>query len=373
MTSNPKTDTHAKPDALPKRKRIYLIDAKTDRLKTVASALGRVYTVRTFSDGGAALDAMYKSPPNLVLIDEATLSKRGQGIHKTKTRDNLLKFIPFIILSNLTEGPLMIGDGAGAPDHYLKRPFSSNRLLEQISSCLSHAVERSWKKLPKTAQQTLKYTMDEFNKISDAIDSGQPIDLQTVGSSCHPLIESVKSNQYKDVLSGVRKHHNYTYVHSLRVATYLSLFGNAVGMQDDQMKILSVGGLLHDVGKIATPHHVLNKPDKLNEKEWGIMKGHVDHSKKILSSLPEVSESIRVIAEQHHEKIDGSGYPLGLKGKQLNELARMATIVDIFVALTDERSYKPAYPEDTAFSILETMGPGLDQRMVKSFREIIAN
>lgn len=359
--------------AMPERKRVFMVDANSNRASKMNVVLNKLYSVRYFPDGGMALEAMEKELPHLVLIDETTLSKRGQGIYKTKVRDRYFKLIPFIILSNSMEGPLVVSDRDGAPDYYLKRPFSTNSLLEQILSSLSYSVERSWTKLPKRAQTTLKTTLQDFNKISEAIASGQPVDVKATHKSCRPLVECVQANEYKGVLDGVRKHHNYTYVHSLRVATYLTVFGNAVGMKEEQMQILSAGGLLHDVGKIATPQDVLNKPDKLTEQEWVIMRGHVDHSKDILSAMPDVNESIRVIAEQHHEKIDGTGYPLGLKGNQLNELARMAAIVDIFVALTDERSYKPAFSEDKAFSIMESMGAGLDQYLVKSFREMVVN
>ncbi|MCK5445251.1 MAG: response regulator, partial [Rhodospirillaceae bacterium] len=216
-------DTQA--GTMPARKRVFMVDANPNRASKLNVVLNKLYSVHTFSDGGAALEAMEKEPPHLVLIDETTLSTRGQGIYKTKVRDRFHKFIPFIILSNNMEGPLVVSDRDGAPDYYLKRPFSTNSLLEQILSSLSYSVERSWTKLPKRAQTTLKTTLQDFNKISEAIASGQPVDVKATHKSCRPLVECVQANEYKGVLDGVRKHHNYTYVHSLRVATYLTVFG----------------------------------------------------------------------------------------------------------------------------------------------------
>lgn len=353
------------------RKQLFLVDMIPLRAKKLGAALNSLYDVRTFSDGSSTLDAMHQSKPDIVVIDERTLSSQGKGIHRTKARNESLKHIPFVILSDGAEGPLVMGDGKGSTDYFLKRPFTFNLLLEQISYTLSQSVERSWERLPLHAQKTLQGTVNQFKNISKAIADGTPIDITGARNSIAPLVSSIQSNQCKDILDGLRDHHNYTYVHSLRVATYLTLFGKALGMDRDQLLLLSTGGLLHDVGKVATPQNILNKTEKLNDEEWGLMREHVTHSHNILSATPDVNPAIRVIAEQHHEKLDGTGYPLGLKNGQLNELARMAAIVDIFSALTDQRSYKPAYSAASSFDIIEKMGGAIDQRFVSTFREAL--
>lgn len=365
-------DTSPPVGAVIQRQQLFLIDMVPIRAKKLGAALHSLYEVRVFPDGGAALEAMQQGAPHVVVIDERTLSSQGQGIHRTKVRSENLKHVPFIILSDGTEGPLVMGDGDGASDHFLKRPFTFNLLLEQISYSLSQGVERSWEKLPLAAQKTLQGTVDQFKSISKAIAQGEPIDMTDTRKCCAPLVTCIQSNQCKDVLDGLRDHHNYTYVHSLRVATFLTVFGKAVGMSKEEMLVLSMGGLLHDVGKVATPQNILNKQGELNDEEWKMMRGHVTHSQDILSNMPNVNPIIRIIAEQHHEKLDGTGYPLGLKNGQLNELARMAAIVDIFSALTDRRAYKLAYCASIAFKMIEQMGPALDQRLVRTFRDSLS-
>jgi len=355
------------------RKRIFLVDRVVNRAGQLAKALSPMYDVTVFSDGGATLDAMYKAQPDLVLIDEKTMTTAGQGIHRTKVRDAHLKHVPFIILSDNTAGELMLGDSDGAADQFLKRPLNFKGLLEQLSFSLSGAIEQAWKDLPKGAQKTLASSVAQFKNITQAIANGELPDIKETNEACKPLVECVNADEYKGVLDGLRGHHNYTYVHSLRVATYLTLFGKAVGMGKNEMLLLSAGGVLHDVGKITMPQTLLNKPGKLDDSEWVVMRDHVVQSGGIIVAMPDTNQVVRIIAEQHHEKIDGTGYPHGLKGSQLNELARMATIVDIFGALTDERSYKPAFDTEKAFAILEDMGGGLDQRLVKIFREVVTD
>lgn len=356
---------------MPERKRLFLVDSVVKRSAQLAHALAPLYHVTTFTDGGATLESMHKSPPDLVIIDEQTMTKHGQGIHKTKVRDDRLKHVPFIIMSNATEGELVFGDGDGAKDQFLKRPLNFKSLLEHISFSLSHAVEQSWKALPKTAGKSLTSTVTQFKSITQAVANGETLDLKETNDACRPLVECVQANEFKDMLEGLREHHNYTYVHSLRVATYLTLFGKAVGMGDTELLLLSSGGMLHDVGKITMPQTLLNKPGKLDDQEWTVMRNHVVQSNDIIVAMPDSNPVISIIAEQHHEKLDGTGYPHGLKHGELNELARMATIVDIYGALTDKRAYKPAFDLDKTFAILQDMSGGLDQRLVTKFKEVV--
>ena len=136
--------------------------------------------------------------------------------------------------------------------------------------------------------------------------------------------------------------------------------------------MLASGGLLHDAGKISIPHENLNKPGRLDEAEFTIMKSHVTETVKFLHVSPEIPKAVITIAEQHHEKLNGGGYPKGLKGKQLNELARMASIVDIFSALTDRRVYKPPMAPEEAFGLMSNQMVGhLDQGLLGQFREML--
>ncbi len=105
-------------------------------------------------------------------------------------------------------------------------------------------------------------------------------------------------------------------------------------------------------------------------EEWPVMRDHVTRSCQLLDESADVTKGALIIARQHHEKIDGSGYPKGLKGSELNELARISVIVNIFGALTDARSYKPPFEQEKAFAIFEDMQSQIDQNLLKIFRAI---
>jgi HD-GYP domain-containing protein (c-di-GMP phosphodiesterase class II) len=123
---------------------------------------------------------------------------------------------------------------------------------------------------------------------------------------------------------------------------------------------------------MSIPHEVLNKPGRLNPAEFEVMKGHVAASATYLQGCPDLPKGIGIIAAQHHEKLDGTGYPFGLTGSKLNRLARMASIIDVFTALTDRRVYKPEMDAEAALKLMaDDMTSHLDVKLLGLFRQML--
>lgn len=261
----------------------------------------------------------------------------------------------------------------GASAH-LARPYRRSMLVHAISQLLNSSIEKEWEALPELQRSALKNSVGIFNNIADILDSGEAVAFSAVKDSVQPLVTAIENNDFRIILDGVRNHDDYTYAHSMRVATLLSLLGHAAGFKNEEQLLLASGGLLHDVGKMKIPHNVLNKPGKLDEAEFELIKTHVPETMKYLKTAGNIPQAVMIIAEQHHEKLNGMGYPNGLKGNQLNELARMAAIVDVFSALTDRRVYKPPMESHDAITIMtEQMGDHLDQHFVKMFKSILSD
>lgn len=348
---------------------IFIVNDDRVHREEIHVVLSPLFKVSSFDSNEAAFEAVLANRPDLVIVDERMLGGGG-GCLLEKRKHADLHSVPFIVSGHANASQYVTGEGSDA-DTLLIRPFTKNHILIRVSDALSYGFEKKWQELPELQMTALQSTLEEFQDISRAIEENRPLDLNASSNSCQPLVQSINDQNFHGILDNIRGHHNYTYVHSLRVATYLSIFGHAIGVRGDDLLTLATGGLLHDVGKMVTPQAVLNKKSKLNDKEWVCMKEHVTNSSKVYDNTPDITQGIRIIGEQHHEKLDGSGYPHGLKGSQLNELARMSAIVDIFGALTDERSYKPAFAPEMAFDILGEMTAQLDQRLVSIFREIL--
>ncbi len=350
---------------------VCVIDGNPKHRADVVRALMSFYAVREFSDSVEAIEALEANPPAAIVIDEIAPPRGGLraagDIFKRKTLAN----VPLILTSGDPASTFFDEAAAFKPHACLPKPYLRSTLLNAISAGVNRGVESSWETMEPVQKSVLKQTVAMFNNISDMIDGGEALPYGDVKESCTPLVEAVTSNQFKGILSGVRGHDNYSYVHSLRVATFLSLFGHTIGIRGDTLLTLASGGLVHDVGKMSIPHDVLNKPGRLVGDEWATMQSHVARTLEFLQRNPNIPKGVMTIAAQHHEKLDGTGYPKGLKGGELNELARMASIVDVFGALTDRRVYKEPMSPEAALDIMAGMRDALDMHLLIMFREML--
>lgn len=198
---------------------------------------------------------------------------------------------------------------------------------------------------------------------------GKQVEVERVEPIAEQLVESVFRN--KDALislSRIKDKDHYTFMHSVSVAGLMITFSRAMGFDMSLIKEIAIGGMLHDVGKMMTPNNVLNKPGKLDDNEFTIMKSHVVYSKELLEGKPGITQAALDVAAMHHERIDGSGYPLGLKGDEISLVGQMSTIVDVYDALTSVRVYKSAWEPNLALKkLLEWSDSHFNPELVKQF------
>ena len=350
---------------------ICVVDANPHYQSDVAQALTAHYQVSTFAEQNAALEAIAGQPPLAVVLDENVVPRGGLPLLREICCVPDLDRIPIICTATNDRSHFLADATAFGVRTTLIKPFRRSALLSAISKEINGKVERSWTRIEPVQRAALMRTAKVFTAISDLMADGLPMPYETLRQSCAPLVEAVSNGNYRDVLNGVRNHHNYSYVHSLRVAMFLTVFGHSIGVRGDDLSTLATGGLVHDVGKMAVPQEVLNKPDRLSDEEMTIMRSHVTSTGSYLRNSPGMPKGALLIAEQHHEKLDGTGYPYGLKGKEVNELARMATIIDIFGALTDRRAYKAPMEPEQALHVMTQLGRQIDQHLLSVFRTVL--
>ncbi|WP_028116622.1 HD-GYP domain-containing protein [Ferrimonas senticii] len=198
---------------------------------------------------------------------------------------------------------------------------------------------------------------------------GDGIDLQAIDKTAEAFIDSIFRNaDALGCLRLLRDKDEYLLEHSIGVTILMVMFAKHLQISGQQLHDLCVGALLHDVGKIRVPDKVLQKPGKLSDAEFVIMKSHAMYSREIMNQTEGLSPIAREVAAQHHEKLDGSGYPMGLKGDQISHYGRMIAICDIYDALTADRVYRPGMLPIQALKILASMAPHhLDEQLLRQF------
>lgn len=183
--------------------------------------------------------------------------------------------------------------------------------------------------------------------------AGEPIDITPLAAVAEEMVDTMFSHGDAMLcLARIRAKDAYLMEHSMNVAILLANFGRYLGLERGVLRELTLGGLLHDVGKIMTPDAVLNKPGKLTDEEFGVMREHVVHSHDILLATAGITPTMLEVAANHHERLDGSGYPRRLKGAELSLYTRMSGIVDVYDAVTADRVYKQGMQPTQAFRIL---------------------
>lgn len=222
--------------------------------------------------------------------------------------------------------------------------------------------------LPKAAELYHQAKQLQQKAFSDVL-AGKPIELAPFQQCADGFIDSIFRNQ--DALlcmSQIREKDAYLLEHSVNVSILMTIFAKYLQLPDEQIQQLATGALLHDIGKIKVPDAVLNKPGKLTDDEFVVMRDHVVYSRELLENVPGISPISLDVAAHHHERLDGRGYPRRLVGEQISQAARMIAIVDTYDAITAQRVYKEGQTSLTALKILrKDSGSHFDLELVNQF------
>jgi putative two-component system response regulator len=265
------------------------------------------YTVRAAADGTAALQMIRDETPDLILSDVLMPGMNGFELCREVKSNRATRLVPVVLVTSLSERQDRIeGINAGADD-FLTKPVDAQELKARVRSLL------------------------RLKRFTDDLDSAESVILS--------LALTVEARD------------SYTSGHCQRMAAYASGFGRHLGLPDEDVAALRRGGYLHDVGKVGVSDAILQKPGRLTPEERDAMKRHTIIGEALCGEL-RLLKPVRPIARHHHERCDGSGYPDGLKGKEIPLLAQIMAIVDVYDALSTDRVYRPALSAEAAIAEL---------------------
>lgn len=218
------------------------------------------------------------------------------------------------------------------------------------------------------AERVHKEALLVLDTVMDRVRDGGIIDVAEVESVAESLVESVFRNENAlACLSRIRNKDAYLMEHSLNVGVLLSILAKSMGFDVGTIRKLAVAGMLHDVGKVQVPDEVLHKPGKLEAEEWEEMKRHVVYGEAYLEQMA-VDTSVRAICAQHHERLDGTGYPRGLGADAISLYGRMSAVCDVYDAITADRCYHQGMAPSLAMKrLVEWSDDHLDRKLVYQF------
>jgi cyclic di-GMP phosphodiesterase len=234
-----------------------------------------------------------------------------------------------------------------------------------MDSAGSVSVEEELIKAHKLQNQAKSIMTDVLSDVK----FGKPLETEGFDELADGMIDSViRNHNALACLGRIRQKDNYLMEHSINLAVLMGIFAKAMKIDRETMHQAMVGALLHDIGKIMVPDHILHKPGKLDDNEFTRIKQHVVFSRELLKKTPGISPLTIDVAAQHHERIDGSGYPEGLTGCQICREGKMVAITDVYDAITADRCYhKGLSPTSALKKLLEWSGTHLEEHLVHKF------
>ena len=223
------------------------------------------------------------------------------------------------------------------------------------------------------ARALYRETTSVVRNLMEGTRSGRQVEVSAVNPAAERIVQSVFNNRHAITsVARIKTKDEYTFMHCVSVAALMVAFARDLDLPETEIQEVAIGGLIHDIGKTLVSQEVLNKPARLNEDEYRHMRDHVTFSREILQDHPDVSQSALDVALMHHEQLDGAGYPLKLRGKEISQIGRMAAIVDIYDAVTSVRVYKEAWHPTKAMQLLMEQTPNkLDRDLVHRFARCI--
>ena len=255
---------------------------------------------------------------------------------------------------------------------------SVDEVAAEAEQSLLQAVERAPVPAPATLEQEVQRARRlcaqskaaVVRMFSDAR-MGRAVALAEVGELVRQISDSVLRHPNALIsLARLKTSDEYTYMHSVAVCALMIALARQIGLSEEQVREAGEAGLLHDIGKMAIPDAILNKPGKLTDAEFGAMRGHPEAGARMLLDCRQVSALVLDVCLHHHEKFDGSGYPHRLAGEQISLFARMGAICDVYDAITSDRPSKKGWdPAESMRKMAEWKGhfdPQLFQAFVKS-------
>ena len=320
---------------------VLIVDDTPDNISLLNSALKDEYSVKAATSGKQAIEICLSTTVDIILLDVMMPEMDGYETCRRLKDNPLTRNIPVIFVTALRESKdESFGFACGAVD-YITKPIREPIVRARVKTHLAlYDQNRALERLVQERTSELNETRLEI--------------LHRLGSA----------GEYRD---------NETGLHVIRVCHYSRIIAKAYGLPENEAELIYNAAALHDTGKIGVPDAILFKPGKLDDDEWVTMRTHCEIGYKIIGKHENrLLSAAAVIAHTHHERLDGTGYPRGLKGSDIPLFGRIVAIVDMFDALTTVRPYKRAWSiEEALAEIVRGRSLHFDPQIVDVFLSVV--
>lgn len=334
--------------------KILLIDDTVENLDLAIETLGETYDMIVTKGGTGVFEIAVNEQPDLILLDIVMPGINGYEVCRKLKDDERTEHIPVIFLTSMSNSESKKnGFNIGAVD-YITKPFEIEELKARVKN---HIMLKKYQDGLVHQKHVLEMKVEE--RTFELKETMQKMEF----ASLEAVLRLSRAAEYRDDDTGN---------HVFRVGLYAAEIARQMNLDEKIIKKLMWAAPMHDVGKIGIPDSILQKPGKITDDEWKIMRNHSVMGAKILEgSSSDIINLAEILAHGHHEKWNGLGYPDGKKGEEIPLYCRIVALADVFDALTTERPYKNAFSIEKSFAIIhEERGNHFDPAVVDAFFEI---
>ena len=305
-----------------------------------------------------------------IVVDINLRSAESVQQVRNKLRGHAYRSVPrlFVLADALHHGSMQAW-ALGATDT-IARPFDPEDILQRIRAAFPDSISFDATAGGKALNRGIAAAQAVMVKIFEKLPAGIPLTFGDILEAETRILRAIKQTSLREWLTAVGRHHSDSYRHCLFVTGFAVAFAQHLGMREDDQRRLTRAALLHDVGKAFIPVAILDKRGKLTDEETRVMRMHPRFGYDALAAEGGFPPEMMDVILHHHEFLDGSGYPNGLRGNRISDIVRLTTIVDIHTALVEQRPYRLAFTHAKAFAMMEDMPGKLDPHLLQAFRPV---
>ena len=333
---------------------IVIVDDNPDNLRVLSTILQDTgYKVRPAVNGEIAIASIQNLPPELILLDIRMPGIDGYEVCRRLKADERSRDIPVIFISALLEAEDKLAAFRAGGVDYVTKPFEAEEVLARVHTHMQlYRMQRNLEGEVTSRTEELRRTY---------------LELHAKEQQYHSVLEQTIAAMSLTV----EKRDPYTAGHMTRVAQIAVAIAANMGYPTERLNGLRLGTMIHDIGKVAIPAELLNRPGRLSKIEFDVIQQHSLIGHEIIKDV-EFPWPVAQMILQHHERLDGSGYPNGLKGEEIIDEARIIAVADVVEAMASHRPYRPALGLDKALKELERgRGTAYDEKVVNTLLKLV--
>lgn len=265
------------------------------------------------------------------------------------------------------DGSVLLRTGVKLTEQYIEKLKDLGVFYVYVEDARLDDISIEDEKLSDLKAVTMKNMSKIMKNVTAGDKKGTKESLAIVEDLVNYIIQLGDVNKS---LYDIQTYDNYTYLHSIDTGIMAIFLGMSMNLKESELKELSIGAILHDIGKTKVPKDIIIKPGKLTVEEFEEIKRHPTYGRNILEKNFSISTEVLKAVEHHHERVDGNGYPFGLTGKEISKFAKIICVCDVYDAVSNDRTYREKFnPSDAYELILAGCGNAFDEEIVQRFKE----